>query len=317
MNLPGQPFRAYKKERIMTTLERIKQLKKEKNAVILAHYYVDDDVQEAADYVGDSYYLSKAAASAEADVIVFCGVSFMGESAKILNPGKTVLLPDAAADCPMAHMADIETIKKCKEEYDDLAVVCYINSTALLKTYSDVCVTSANAMDVVCALPNRHIYFIPDANLGHFIASKLPDKHFIFNDGYCHVHRDITAAAIQNAKKAHPDALVLIHPECTPDAVALADYAGSTTGIIKFATASSCSEFIICTEAGVFKELKDKNPEKSFYPVHGHQCCTDMKLITLEKVARALERMEHPVELDEATRRKAARPLERMLELAQ
>ncbi len=309
--------RVHKKERTMTTLERIRQLKKEKNAVILAHYYVNDDVQEAADHIGDSYYLSKAAASADADVIVFCGVSFMGESAKILNPDKTVLMPDAAADCPMAHMADIEKIQKCREEYDDLAVVCYINSTALLKTYSDVCVTSANAMDVVSALPNKHIYFIPDANLGRFIAAGLPDKHFIFNDGYCHVHKDITAAHIRNAKEAHPDALVLIHPECTPDAVALADYAGSTTGIIKYASESSCDEFIICTEGGVFKELRDRNPRKRFYPAHGHQCCTDMKRITLEKVAFALEHMEHAVELDEATRRKAARPLERMLELAQ
>lgn len=300
----------------MTIIEEIEQLKKERNAIILAHYYVTDEVQDVADYIGDSYALSKIAATTDAETIVFCGVSFMGESAKILNPGKTVIMPDMRADCPMAHMADIEKIQRLKEEYDDLAVVCYINSTALLKTYSDVCVTSSNAYNIVKALPNGNIYFIPDANLGRYIAAKVPEKNFIFNDGYCPVHKDITAAEIQKAKSAHPHALVLIHPECTPDAVALSDYAGSTTGIIEYATESDCREFLICTETGVFKELKERNPDKQFYPVHNHQCCPDMKLITLEKIKTALSEMKNVVELDEQTREKANIPLARMLELA-
>ena len=167
---------------------RIKQLKQEKNAVILAHYYVHDEVQEIADYIGDSFYLSKVATKTDADTIVFCGVSFMGESAKILNPEKTVLMPDETADCPMAHMADIDHIEELRKEYPDLAVVCYINSTAELKCHADVCVTSSNAIRIVKALPNKNIFFIPDENLGRFVAKQVPEKNFIFNDGYCHVH---------------------------------------------------------------------------------------------------------------------------------
>ena len=169
----------------MTVKEEIEQLKKERNAVILAHYYTRPEVQEIADYTGDSFYLSKVAVNLKEQVIVFCGVSFMGESAKALNPDKTVLMPDADADCAMAHMADAETIRKMRSEYDDLVVVCYVNSTAQLKQYSDVCVTSANAVQVVKALPNKNIFFIPDRNLAHFIAEQVPEKHFIFNEGYC------------------------------------------------------------------------------------------------------------------------------------
>ena len=168
----------------MTVKEEIEQLKREKNAVILAHYYVPDEVQEIADYIGDSYYLSKMAVGLEQQTIVFCGVSFMGESAKILNPDKTVLMPEPCADCAMAHMADAETIRRMRERYDDLSVVCYINSTADLKRHSDVCVTSANAVDIVRALPSRNIFFIPDRNLARFVAEQVPEKNFIFNEGY-------------------------------------------------------------------------------------------------------------------------------------
>ena len=179
----------------MSTLDKINQLKQEREAVILAHYYVNDEVQAIADYVGDSFYLSKIATSVEAKTIVFCGVSFMGESAKILNPEKTVIMPDKTADCPMAHMADIEKINQVRKEYKDVAVVCYINSTAELKTYSDVCVTSSNALKIVKALPNQHIFFIPDGNLGRFVAQQVPEKNIILNDGYCPVHAKMTAAA--------------------------------------------------------------------------------------------------------------------------
>ena len=217
-------------------VEEIMQLKKEKKAVIMAHYYVPDEVQEIADYIGDSFYLSKVATTVDADVIVFCGVSFMGESAKILNPEKTVLMPDPEADCPMAHMADAEKIRAVREKYPDVAVVCYINSTAELKTYSDVCVTSAKAERIVRALPNPVIYFIPDEHLGRHVAAQVPEKKFIFNDGYCPIHRDITREAVLAAKQAHPNAKFLVHPECPQDVVDLADYAGSTSGIISLAT---------------------------------------------------------------------------------
>lgn len=298
-------------------IDRIQALKQEKNAVILAHYYVNDEVQEIADYIGDSYYLSKLATSLDEQTIVFCGVSFMGESAKILNPEKTVLMPDMSADCPMAHMADIDYIEKLRSEYEDLAVVCYINSTAELKMHSDVCVTSANAMKIVKALPNKNIFFIPDENLGRYIASQLPDKNFIFNDGYCHVHKNLTAERIRAAKNSVPDAEVLMHPECTPDALALADYIGSTSGIIDYATESSKTSFIIATEMGVLYELKQKNPQKKFYLVGGgNQICPNMKKISLEKILHVLETGENAVEVDETVRTKSNQPLNRMLELA-
>lgn len=303
-------------EKMPQMIEKINRLKQEKDAVILAHYYVDDSVQQVADYIGDSYYLSKIATEIPQKVIVFCGVMFMGESAKILNPDKTVILPEMMADCPMAHMVDLHKIEKVRKEYEDLAVVCYINSTAEIKSYADVCVTSANAMKIVTNLPNKNIFFIPDENLGRYIAKQVPEKNFIFNDGYCHVHKDITVEKLLETKKKYPNALVLVHPECTMDVLEYADYIGSTTGIIDFATRSEEKEFIIATETGVFWELKQKNPNKYFYSVSKEQCCKDMKLITLEKIINSLESMSNLVELDESLRIRANQPLVRMLELA-
>lgn len=297
-------------------LKKIKELKVQKNAVILAHYYVDDEVQALADYVGDSYYLSKIATTVPQDTILFCGVTFMGESAKILNPEKIVIMPDTFADCPMAHMADIDKIKKVREEYEDVAVVCYINSTAELKMHADVCVTSSNAIKIVKALPNKNIYFIPDENLGRYVASQVPNKKFIFNDGFCHVHTSIKKENIMEAKEVHPKALVLAHPECTPDVLEIADYIGSTSGIIDFATATDVDEYIICTEMGVLYELKQKNPGKKFYSVGHRQFCPNMKRITVSKMVTALENMSNQVELEEELSKKAARALNKMLELA-
>lgn len=295
---------------------RIEQLKKEKNAVIMAHYYVADEVQDIADYIGDSYYLSETATKIDAEVIVLCGVSFMGESAKILNPGKTVLLPDDNADCPMAHMASVERIAQIRAQYEDVAVVCYVNSTAELKAASDVCVTSANAFKIVQALPNKHIFFIPDQNLARYIADKLPDKHFIFNDGYCHVHHTITAEQIRAAKEARPAAEVLVHPECRPEVTALADYIGSTSGIIAYSEKSSASEFIVVTEMGVMHELQKRNPDKKFYTAGNMQLCPNMKKITLDKIIAALENNDPHVKLDKNLMKEALAPMERMLELA-
>lgn len=216
----------------MSITEEIKQLKAEKNAVILAHYYVEPEVQDIADYIGDSFYLSKVAVGLKEQTIVFCGVSFMGESAKVLNPEKTVLMPDASADCPMAHMADRETIEKMRAKYEDLAVVCYINSTAELKQYSDVCVTSANAVKIVKQLPNKNIFFIPDRNLAHYVASQVPEKHFVYNEGFCPIHEHMILQEVLDAKAAYPGALVLTHPECPKAILDVSDYIGSTSGII-------------------------------------------------------------------------------------
>lgn len=297
-------------------VSEIEQLKKEKNAIILAHYYVNDEVQKIADFVGDSYYLSKKALEAKEEVIVFCGVNFMGESAKILNPTKTVIMPDDLADCPMAHMAYLDKIDEVRKQYEDLAVVCYINSTAEVKAASDICVTSSNAVKIVKALKEKNIYFIPDENLGRYVASQVPEKNFIFNDGFCHVHTSITAENVLKAKEQVKDALVLVHPECKQEVVDLADYVGSTLGILNYATASDAKNFIICTEMGISYELKKNNPDKNFYSVGHRQFCPNMKRITLEKVRDCMSNLNNQVELDEELRLKANKALERMVEVA-
>lgn len=301
---------------VITMRERIEQLKKEKDIVILAHYYVDGEVQEIADLVGDSYFLAKKATEVSQQNILFCGVSFMGESAKILNPGQRVIMADEFADCPMAHMVDIAKIQQVREQYPDVAVVCYVNSTAEIKAYSDVCVTSSNALRVVQSLPNKHIFFIPDNNLGRYISTLVPEKEFIFNDGFCHVHTSIHRENVEEAKKLHPNAPVLTHPECTADVLEISDFIGSTSEILDYATKSDAKEFIICTEMGIFFELEQKNPDKRFYSVGHRQFCPNMKKITLEKVVRAMEEMEPEVTMDEELRVKANAPLVKMLELA-
>ncbi len=296
-------------------IAEIQKLKKEKNAIILAHYYVNEELQKLADYVGDSFYLAKVAKGTDADVVVFCGVSFMGESAKMLNPEKTVLMPDLTADCPMAHMAQVEKIKELREKYEDLAVVCYINSTAELKSYSDVCVTSSNAVKIVKNLPNQNIFFIPDVNLGRFVAEQVPEKNVILNDGYCPIHRNITGTSVKELKKKHPEALVMAHPECKENVVKLADYVGSTADMIAFAKQSDCKEFIVCTEEGVNYRLREDNPEKKFY-FGGEYLCRDMKLNTLEKVLHVLKTGENEMKLPAELCEKAVAPLDRMLDLA-
>ena len=300
----------------MTIADEINKLKKEKNAVILAHYYVNPEVQDIADYIGDSFYLSKVAVELTGQTIVFCGVSFMGESAKVLNPGKTVLMPDASADCAMAHMADTDTIRKMREQYEDLAVVCYINSTAELKEHSDVCVTSANAVKIVKALPNKNIFFIPDRNLAHFVAEQVPEKNFVYNEGYCPVHEKMSVAEIRKVKKMHPEAEVLSHPECPKAVLELSDYIGSTTGIIDYAGKSNSREFIICTENGVRHKLENDYPEKKFYFTETEPVCEDMKTITLEKILHVLKTGENEVRVSDERRENSRKPLERMLELA-
>lgn len=294
--------------------QEIEALKKEHHAVILAHYYVPEEVQACADYIGDSFYLSKAATALEAETIVFAGVSFMGESAKILNPEKRVLLPEPSADCSMAHMASVEKIRAMREKYPDLAVVCYINSTSELKAASDICVTSANAVKIVKSLPNRTIFFIPDVNLGSYVAKQVPEKEIILNDGFCCVHKEVTAEQVESVKRLHPEAEFLVHPECSAEVLKLADYIGSTSGILAYAAKSPKQEFIIGTENGVFFKLKENCPGKKFYPVSGGQTCGSMKQVTLKKVRDCLRDGTGEVFVDEKTRAACRIPLERMLE---
>lgn len=301
----------------MEIIEEIRALKQRRNALILAHYYVDGQIQAVADYVGDSYFLSKKAAETDCDLIVFCGVRFMAESAKLLNPGKTVLLPDASADCPMAHMAGVREIEEMREIHPDLAVVCYINSTAEIKAHSDVCVTSSNAVKVVSTLPNSTIYFIPDGNLARHVAEKVPEKRFLYGHGHCPVHQAVTAGDVRAAKVRHPQAQVLVHPECPKEVVDLSDYAGSTAGIIEYAGKSQAEEFIIGTEIGVMYELERRNPGKRFYPVKDGMICPDMKLNSLQNLLAALKDGKNAVNLSKEQMENALPPLKRMHEIAQ
>lgn len=295
---------------------QIAKLKTARNAVILAHYYAPAEVQEVADYVGDSFYLAKIAKQCDAEIIVFCGVQFMGESAKILNPHKKVLMPDLTADCPMAHMVADGVIEEMRRKYDDLAVVCYINSTAELKCKSDVCVTSSNAVKIVKSLSNKNIFFIPDRNLGGFVKEQVPEKNVILNDGCCPIHAQINVTDVLNEQQKHPGARILTHPECEKSVVGISDYIGSTADIIAYVKQSNEKEFIICTEDGVNYKLITDNPDKRFYYPQPHPCCADMKLNTLEALVSVLSKEDKEVIVDENVREGALKPLERMLELA-
>ena len=300
----------------MTKQEEIKQLKLEKDAVLLAHYYVPAEVQEIADYVGDSFYLSKVASKLTNKVLVFCGVSFMGESGKLLNPDKAVLMPDASADCPMAHMVTKAEIDDVRARYEDLAVVCYINSTAEIKSWADVCGTSANAVQIVKKLPNQNILFIPDKNLGRYVAEQVPEKNVMLVKGYCPVHEEMKVKEIQELKQLHPLAEVLAHPECNASVLSIADYIGSTTGILKQAAASNAKEFIIATEIGVRYELEKQNPKKTFYFPKTEPVCMDMKKITLDGILHVLRTGENGAAVASNIAEPSKATLNRMLELA-
>ena len=297
-------------------LNEITQLKKEKKILILAHYYVHGAVQDIADYVGDSYYLSQIALKAKEETILFCGVNFMAESAKILNPSKTILMPAEDADCPMAHMVTPYEIKKVRQQYDDLAVVCYINSTAQIKALSDVCVTSSNAVKIVENLKEENIFFVPDKNLGQYVASQVPHKNFIFNHGFCYVHDELTKSQLKQTLLAVPDAKILAHPECAFPILELADYVGSTSGILDYAAKSTHKKFIICTEVGIFHQLVKDNPDKQFYPASDQQVCSNMKKITLENIYTSLTTLSPQVHVEKNVSQDARAALEKMHLLA-
>jgi len=296
-------------------IKKIIKLKEERKAVILAHNYQRGEVQEIADFVGDSLGLSQQAAKTNAKVIVFCGVHFMAETAAMLSPDKIVLLPDLGAGCPMADMINAEQLREEKKKHPGSPVVCYVNSTAEVKAECDVCCTSSNAIKIVERLSNeRPIIFIPDQYLGAYTASKT-NKKLILWPGYCPTHMKIGVDDIINLKKEYPHAEVLVHPECRPEVIAQADYALSTDGIIKRVRQSLSKEFIIGTELGITHRLKKENPEKIFIPASQQAVCPNMKLITLEKVLWALERMEFPVTVPPNIRERAIHAVNRMLEI--
>ncbi len=292
---------------------QILKLKQERNAVVVAHNYQIDDVQEIADVVGDSFALSKYCAEDPRDVIVFCGVHFMAESAKILSPQKTVLLPEINAGCPMADMVTAQDVREMKQKYPGAAVVCYINTSAEVKAECDICCTSSNAVKVIESLTEEQIIFVPDKNLGDYIAKKVPRKKMILWEGYCITHHRVTTEDVNMAKEGHPDALILAHPECRPEVVTLADFVGSTKQIIDFAAASKEDKFIIGTEMGVLVRLKKDNPHKTFYLLSQGLICPNMKKTKLESVYHALKDMKYTIELAEEIRLKAKGCLERML----
>jgi quinolinate synthase len=300
----------------MKIQEEIEHWKKKRNAVILAHYYTRPEIQQLADYVGDSLYLSKIAASLTEQTLVFCGVKFMGESAKLLCPDKNVLMPDQRASCPMAHMCTKEIIDQVRRENTDVAVVCYINSTAALKACSDVCVTSSHAYEVVNALPQKNIFFISDRNLGHYLAEKMPHKHFIFNKGFCPIHERITVSSLREAKEKHPTALVLAHPECRAEVLNQSDFVGSTSQIIQFAKQSDVSSFIVCTEIGVSYALHQAMPDKQFYFPSPEPICHDMKRITPSQVLSVLKTSKNSILMSEEQMLNARPSLDRMMELS-
>ncbi|ADQ46344.1 quinolinate synthetase complex, A subunit [Caldicellulosiruptor kronotskyensis 2002] len=293
----------------------IYKLKEEKNALIVAHNYQIDEVQEIADFVGDSFYLSKVCAERPEKVIVFCGVHFMAESAKILSPNKKVLLPEIDAGCPLADMVTAEDVENLKKKYPDYSIVCYINSPASVKAKSDVICTSSNAVKIVREFPNDKIIFLPDKNLGSFVKKQVPEKDIILWEGFCITHYKIKKEDVEKAKSLHPNALVLVHPECRPEVVELADFVGSTKQIIDFATASKEKEFIIGTEMGVLYSLKKLNPDKKFYILHPGMICPNMKKNTLQSVRDALLYERYQIEVEEEIMEGAKKALSKMLEI--
>ena len=297
----------------MQLVEKIQRLKKQRNAVILAHFYQPPEIQDMADLVGDSFELSKRARDTDADVIVFCGVLFMGESAKILSPEKTVLLPVLGAGCPMADMVTAEDVEKLRSEHPGAVVMTYINSSARVKAASDICCTSSNAVRLAKALPADEIIFVPDRNLGAYAAKAVPEKRFILFSGYCPVHNDITVGDIARARSDHPGVTLLVHPECPIPVSDAADFVGSTSQILDYARTSTEKEFVIGTESGILHMLKKQNPDKAFHMLAPDFICADMKKATLADVADSLEHMRYQVELDEATIQGALGSLGRML----
>lgn len=297
----------------MEMQEEIRSWKEKRGAVILAHNYQPDEVQGIADFIGDSLELARKASAIEADVIVFCGVYFMAETAAILNPGKTVLIPDPEAGCPMADMIDANQLRAFKAQHPGAKVLCYVNSTAEVKAESDICVTSANADKVAASLPEgTEILFVPDQHLGGFTAERM-GRTFALWPGYCPTHARLTETAIQEARAAHPGATVMVHPECAKPVRDAADQVLSTGGMCRYARESSDQTFLVGTELGILYRLRKENPGKTFIPVRTSLICPNMKKTSLEKVLFSLREMQTPVTVEAETARKARQAIEAML----
>jgi quinolinate synthase len=294
--------------------ERLLQLKKERNAIILAHYYQRDEIQEVADFRGDSFLLAQKAAETDADVIVFCGVHFMGESAKILAPNKKVIIPDERAGCPMADMVNVEGLRALKRQHPGATVVSYINTTADVKSETDICCTSANAVKVIESVESDEIIWVPDKNLGDYV-SKFTNKKMIIWEGYCNTHDMLTVKDVEEMKAQYPNAQFVVHPECRPEVVQLGDFVGSTTAIIKYCKESDCQEFIVGTEDGTGYQLRLDSPNKQFYFATKYLVCPNMKVNNLKKVVRCLETMQPEIYVPSHVADKARSSLERMLQV--
>jgi quinolinate synthase len=295
--------------------QRIKKLKEQRKAVILAHNYQPGEIQDLADFTGDSLGLSIKASQTDAQVIVFCGVRFMAETAAILCPGKTVLLPDKSAGCPLADMITAEQLRQLKQKNPDALVVCYVNSSAEVKAESDYCCTSANAVELVNSLPaDRTIIFVPDQHLGRFVAERT-GRDLILWPGYCPTHVLITEDDIRNAKGRHPDAVVMAHPECTEPVKALADQLLSTGQMLKFAAKSAVKQFIVATEIGIIHTLKKQDPQAEFIAATDRAVCPNMKKITLAKIIGSMEDMQYRVTVSEEIAKRAKKSLDRMVEI--
>ena len=297
-------------------IKELTRLKKERDAFILAHVYQKPEVQDIADFTGDSLKLAQKATSIDAKVIVLCGVLFMAETAAILNPDKIVLLPAGNAGCPLADTAAVEELRIKKSVYPDAVVVSYVNSSAKIKAESDVCCTSSNAVEVVNALKEKQVIFIPDQNLGRFVASHT-DKQIILWDGFCYVHHhNIKLKDIRKLQIEHPKAEVIVHPECQPEITNIANYVGSSAQMAAYAFRSNCKEFIVGTEIGMIHKLKKENPDKTFYIPSSKVCCIDMKLIAIENIIFTLQKMEPQITVPSQIANKARKSLERMLNLS-
>ena len=296
-------------------IKKINDLKKEKKAIVLAHTYQNVEIDEVADYSGDSLYLSRMAAKTDADIIVFAGVYFMAETAKILSPQKTVLLPNLSAGCAMADKINLEQLRTFKSQYPGVPVVCYVNSTAAVKSEADICCTSANAVEVVKSLNAKEVLFVPDQHLGSYVESQLTDVKVITYPGFCPIHHDITVEDILEKKSVYPAAKVYVHPECRKNVAQLADFVGSTTAIIKNIKNSSDSEFIIVTEKGVVERLERDCPDKKFILINQKAICDSMKLLHLEDILHALEYNKYEITIDEQIAKKALSSIDNMIKI--
>lgn len=296
-------------------VKEINQLKEDRKAVILAHFYQNNEIQEIADFIGDSLELSRKAAETRAKVIVFCGVKFMAETAKILSPDKTVLLPTWDAGCPLADTIDKDALLSLKRENPGAPVVCYVNSSAEVKSLSDYCCTSSNAINVVRHIPQERIIFVPDHNLGDYVAKHVPEKKLILWEGCCIIHDRVTSRNVEEVKKLHPQVPILVHPECRPEVLTKADFVGSTSQILRYARESSAPALFIGTEMGILYRLRQENPDKKFHFLASGLFCPNMKKTKLEDVYQALAQMKNQICIAEEIRSKALASLNRMLKI--